>query len=115
MRLRLRAWLSELFAAKRRKAGEDPELFATYFALADEHSEVVERHVDTMVGHLAKIINDGVAARSFADTNVSVAARAVWHATCRYHDPVYAAEWSAPGVPDDFTAVCDLVLLGLGG
>src|SRR5437588_3246049 len=27
--MRLRAWLSELFAAKRRKAGEDPELFAT--------------------------------------------------------------------------------------
>ncbi|GAA3065074.1 hypothetical protein GCM10020000_55990 [Streptomyces olivoverticillatus] len=31
---RLRQWLTTLFAAKRRKAGGDPELFATYMVLA---------------------------------------------------------------------------------
>src|SRR5689334_23685829 len=38
---RLRDWLAALFTAKRRKAGDDPELFATYMVLTGESGEVV--------------------------------------------------------------------------
>ncbi|TVL91927.1 TetR family transcriptional regulator [Streptomyces sp. SAJ15] len=110
---RLRAWLAALFAAKRRKAGDDPELFATYMALVGENSATVEHHIDTMVGQLAAIVESGVERGEFAATDPRRAARAVWDATNRFHDPAYAAEWSGQGIEEAFEAVCELALRGL--
>jgi AcrR family transcriptional regulator len=109
-------WLTTLFEAKRHKAGDDPELFATYTVLASEASDVVERHIEDAVGQLAQIIEAGRDEGVFAADAIgsaSEAARAVFHATARFHDPVYAAEWSRPGVEDDFLTVRALVLRGL--
>ncbi|WP_432588351.1 TetR family transcriptional regulator [Streptomyces sp. HD1123-B1] len=110
---RLRDWLSALFAAKRRKAGDDPELFATYLALVAENSATVARHIETMTGQLATIVESGVARGEFAPRDAHRTARALWDATGRFHDPVYAAEWSDPQVETAFGAVCDLLLNGL--
>jgi AcrR family transcriptional regulator len=110
---RLRAWLSELFAAKRLKAGGDPELFATYMALAHENSDVIDRHIATMVEQIAAIIRDGIAAGEFAPADIPATAQAVWDASLRFHDPAHAADWSQPGIDDAFNAVCDLILRGL--
>ncbi|GGO53171.1 TetR family transcriptional regulator [Streptomyces daqingensis] len=109
-------WLTTLFEAKRHKAGDDPELFATYTVLASEASGVVERHIEDSVGQLAQIIEAGRDEGEFAADAIGSAyeaARAVFHATARFHDPVYAAEWSRPGVEDDFLSVRSLVLRGL--
>jgi AcrR family transcriptional regulator len=111
---RLRRWLAALFAAKRRKALDDPELFATYSVLVGETSAVITEHLDDLVGQLTRIVTDGVAAGEFTAADPAVAARAVFDATARYHDPVYAADWSRPGVDASFAAVCALVLAGLG-
>ncbi|MET7933977.1 TetR family transcriptional regulator [Streptomyces sp. NPDC005322] len=110
---RLRDWLIALFAAKRRKAGDDPELFATYLALAEENSGTVARHVETMVTQLTKIVETGMASGEFTVRDAPSTARALWDATGRFHDPVYAAEWSAPDVDLAFAAVCELLLSGL--
>ncbi|WFB09691.1 TetR family transcriptional regulator [Streptomyces sp. LX-29] len=110
---RLRAWLAALFAAKRRKAGDDPELFATYMALVGENSATVEHHIDTMVGQLATIVASGVATGEFTELDPATTARALWDATNRFHDPAYAAEWSLPEIDGAFAAVCDLLLCGL--
>ncbi|MEU7135334.1 TetR family transcriptional regulator [Streptomyces sp. NPDC046261] len=110
---RLRDWLAALFAAKRRKAGDDPELFATYMVLVGENSGTVERHIETMIGQLARIVAAGVDRGEFAATDPATAARAIWDASNRFHDPAYAAEWSQPGIDAAFDAVCDLVLRGL--
>ncbi|MCQ4043580.1 TetR family transcriptional regulator [Streptantibioticus rubrisoli] len=113
---RLRGWLEALFAAKRAKAGDDPELFATYMVLVGENSEVVARHIDTMVRQVAHIIEEGVDKGELglpADTDPLVAARAVWDATSRFHNPAHAAEWSAEHIRPAFDAVCALVLRGL--
>ncbi|MCX4726704.1 TetR/AcrR family transcriptional regulator [Streptomyces sp. NPDC090052] len=112
---RLTNWLTALFAAKRRKAGGDPELFATFGVLTGESSGVVESHIGALVGQLARIIEDGCAQGEFAPVEVDfpTTARAVFDATGRFHDPVYAAEWSRPGIDGDFTAVQNLLLGGL--
>jgi AcrR family transcriptional regulator len=113
---RLRGWLDALFAAKRAKAGDDPELFATYMVLVGENSEVVSRHIDTMVRQVAHIIEEGVNKGELglpADTDPLVAARAVWDATSRFHNPAHAAEWSGEHIRPAFDAVCALVLRGL--
>ncbi|MFF4155891.1 TetR family transcriptional regulator [Streptomyces sp. NPDC001678] len=110
---RLRDWLAALFAAKRRKAGDDPELFATYMVLVGENSSTVERHIATMIGQLAGIIEGGVGEGEFRPVEPTTAARAVWDASNRFHDPAYAAEWSRPDIETAFEAVCDLVVRGL--
>ncbi|BBJ43948.1 TetR family transcriptional regulator [Streptomyces antimycoticus] len=110
---RLEDWLLTLFAAKRRKAGVDPELFATYLALASENSETVARHVETMLDQLTMIVESGIAGGEFTMRDARATARALWDATTRFHDPVYAPRWSDPDMDLAFAAVCELLVDGL--
>jgi len=111
---RLRRWLDLLIASKRRLARDDPELFATYLALAAEARAVVQAHVGTLVGQLAQIIADGAARGEFTVANPVAAGRAVFDATARFHNPAHAAEWIDPGIDAAFAGVWALVLGGLG-
>jgi AcrR family transcriptional regulator len=110
---RLRRWLDLLVSLKRTKALDDPELFATYIGLAAEAREVVNAHVDMLVGQLARIIRDGVARGEFDVEDPAAAARAVFDATSRFHNPAHAAEWPSPGTDAAFEGVRALVLRGL--
>lgn len=111
---RLRDWFTALFAAKRRKAGDDPQLFATYMVLlTGETSTVVDRHIADLTGQLTEIIQDGVERGEFTSAAPAVTARALFDATGRFHDPCYAGEWEQPGIVAEFEAVVDLVLRGL--
>jgi AcrR family transcriptional regulator len=114
---RLGRWLDGLFAAKRRKAASDPELFATYMVLVQESSGTVARHIEEMVGQIARIVADGSARGEFTlpAADAPTAARAVWDAACRFHDPVYAPDWSAPTIDTAYASVRTLVLRGLTG
>ncbi|MDX3517501.1 TetR/AcrR family transcriptional regulator [Streptomyces scabiei] len=110
---RLRAWLSALFAAKRRKAGDDPELFATYRVLTDENGEAVGAHIADLTGQLTGVVRAGADAGVFAAADPAATARAVFHATARFHDPSYAPVWRQPDIEAQFEAVVDLVVRGL--
>jgi AcrR family transcriptional regulator len=110
---RLERWLDGLVQAKRRKALEDPELFATYIELAAGAREVVKAHVETLVEQLARIVTDGVAAGDFIAETPRVAARAAFDATSRFHNPAHAPEWSDPQIDPAYEAVRSLVLRGL--
>ncbi|MBL1104844.1 TetR family transcriptional regulator [Streptomyces sp. 5-8] len=112
-RQRLRDWLAALFAAKRHKAGDDPELFATYTVLTDELGGVVFEHIADLTGQLTRIITAGAGSGDFSVPDPAAAARAVFQATGRFHDPCYAREWTAPGIDEEFTAVVDLLVRGL--
>jgi AcrR family transcriptional regulator len=113
---RLGRWLDGLFAAKRRKAIGDPEMFATFMVLAGENSDTVTRHIAHMTEQLGRILSDGAARGEFVlPASVPVTARAVWDATCRFHDPVYSAEWSDPAIDTAYAAARALVLRGLTG
>jgi AcrR family transcriptional regulator len=106
---RLRQWFEALMAAKRRKVLDDPEMFATYFRLASDAREVVQAHVDELVGQIARIIEDGVKSGAFTVKDPEVAAKAVFDATARFHHPTHAAEWTDPGVDAAFEGVWALV------
>ncbi|MGW9023572.1 TetR family transcriptional regulator [Streptomyces sp. NPDC055722] len=110
---RLRDWFRGLFEAKRHKAGDDPELFATFTVLADENSQVVDQHLEDLTGQLMEIVRDGAASGAFTAADPATTARALFHATGRFHDPSYHREWSRPGIDDQFEAVLDLLLRGL--
>ncbi|GAB1335505.1 TetR family transcriptional regulator [Streptomyces sp. E-15] len=110
---RLRDWLAALFAAKRHKAGDDPELFATYTVLVDELGDVVREHIADLTGQLTGIIAAGAGSGTFQVSDPALAARAVFQATGRFHDPCYARDWVLPGIEEEFTAVVDLLVRGL--
>ncbi|MFI7497759.1 TetR family transcriptional regulator [Streptomyces sp. NPDC049687] len=110
---RLRDWLAALFEAKRRKAGDDPELFATYMVLSEESGEVVGEHLADLTGQLTRIIEAGAGAGAFTAPDPATEARAVFQATGRFHDPGYFEVWERPEADADFTALVDLLLRGL--
>ncbi|MDO0915131.1 TetR family transcriptional regulator [Streptomyces sp. DT2A-34] len=110
---RLRAWFEGLFAAKRRKAGDDPELFATFSVLAAESGGVVDEHIADLTGQLTRIVRAGVDAGTFTAADPATTARALFHATGRFHDPCSAREWEQPGVEGELAAVLDLLVRGL--
>jgi AcrR family transcriptional regulator len=110
---RLQRWLDLLVRSKRTKALDDPELFATYIELAAEARGVVNAHVDTLVGQLARIVSNGVARGEFEVTDTAAVAHAVFDATSRFHNPAHAAEWSSPGIDAAYEGVRALVLRGL--
>ncbi|WP_431681593.1 TetR family transcriptional regulator [Kitasatospora sp. KL5] len=112
---RLHRWLATLFAAKRQKALEDPEMFATYMALVGEVSTTVEAHIETLVAQIRAIVEDGVRRGEFRDTPAGPVARSVFLATAHFHDPAHAAEWSRPTAEADFEALWSLLLEGLRG
>jgi AcrR family transcriptional regulator len=110
---RLERWLDGLVEAKRRRALDDPELFATYVELTADSREVVKAHVERLVEQLASVIADGVAQREFVTGDSMAAARAVFDATSRFHNPAHAAEWGDPQIDVAYEGVRSLVLRGL--
>lgn len=112
-RERLHRWFGQLISLKRQKVLDDPELFATYSAIAQEAQGVVQAHVETLVRQLTQIIEDGVDRQEFKVADAHEAAKAVFSATIRFHHPVHAAEWGYPDIDADFAQVWRLVLAGL--
>lgn len=110
---RLRRLYGTLIALKRRRAAEDPELFAAYRALAAETPGLAEAHVAGLVEVTARVIRDGVQDGAFRAVDPADAGRAVLHATSRFHHPAHAAEWTDPSIDADFEAVWRLVMDGL--
>ncbi|MEV0235932.1 TetR family transcriptional regulator [Nonomuraea sp. NPDC050786] len=110
---RLRTWLHAVLAVKQAKIREDPELFAAYGILAAAHSTVATDHVADLLGQLAAIIADGAADGSFRTDDAEATARAVFHATAKFHHLAHAAEWQNPGIGTELDEVCTLLLEGL--
>lgn len=110
---RLKAWFDALIAAKRRRCLDEAELFATYVGLAADAREVVKAHVDTLVDQIARIIADGIKSGAFTVKDAKVAARSVFDATARFHNPAHAAEWTDPGIEKAFEGVWSLLRAAL--
>jgi hypothetical protein len=102
-----------MFSIKHKKVCDDPEMFATYLALAQEAREVVKAHKDRLVGQIAHILADGVKQGAFQVTDIEASARALFDATSRFHHPAHAEEWSDPALPARIDALLALLLKSL--
>lgn len=111
---RLRQLLDALIAVKRRRAAEDPELFAAFRTLAEGARSVVAAYLDQVVGLAAGIVRAGVAEGTFRPVEPVAAARALLLATSRFHHPAHAAEWADPAIDAAFEDVWRLLMDGLG-
>ena len=111
--LRLRKLIDALIAVKRRRAANDPELFAAYMTLAADAKSVIAAHIDEMVGQVAKVIASGVEEGSFRTVDPVAAGRAVLIATSKFHHPAHAAEWADPAMDASLEDVWRLLMDGL--
>lgn len=112
---RLESWVVALVAAKRRKVLEDPEMFATYQAVAAAARDVVEAHRAALRGQLVSIIADGVASGEFAETNAAEAASAVFDATARFHHPAHVRDAAGRDEAEEEKALRRVVRLLVAG
>ncbi|GAB1544644.1 TetR family transcriptional regulator [Scytonema sp. NUACC21] len=110
---RLHRWFEQLMTLKRQKVLDDPQLFATYSAIAEEARGVVQAHVDELVQQLAQIVDSGISSQEFKVADSHKAAKAIFDATIRFHHPAHATEWSNPDINTDFAQVWRLILAGL--
>ncbi|KQM18218.1 hypothetical protein ASE49_08270 [Novosphingobium sp. Leaf2] len=108
---RLRGWVHGLIAVKLDKLASDPELFATYNALAEASRDVIAEHVSHLREQVAAIIADGVKSGEFKVNDISRAARAIHEGTSRFQHPYFVTRGDAR--PDGVEAVMDLLIAGL--
>jgi AcrR family transcriptional regulator len=110
---RLERWFRALFAAKRERVCDDPEMFETYLTLAREACKTVRAHKEGLVDQVAAILADGVKQGVFDVTDTKATARAVYDATIRYQHPAHAEEWKDADLPARVDALLALLLRGL--
>ncbi len=108
---RLRDWVGQLIAIKEQKFRDDPELFATYNALAEASRSVIAEHVDHLRAQLAEIIADGVVRGEFKVKDVTRAAQAIHEGTTRFQHPYFVTR--AAKRSDGTDVVMDLLIAGL--
>jgi AcrR family transcriptional regulator len=110
---RLRRLIDALIDVKRRRADDDPELFAAYRTLAADAQSVVAAHVDELVRLAAMVIRSGVREGAFRSVDPVATGRAVLFATSRFHHPAHAAEWGDPAIDAEYNDVWQLLMNGL--
>jgi AcrR family transcriptional regulator len=110
---RLRRLFDALIALKRRRAADDPELFAAYRTLAADAKSVVAAHLEELVGLAAMIIRSGVKEGTFRTVDSEAVGRAVLFATSRFHHPAHAPEWVDPAIHATYGDVWRLLMGGL--
>jgi AcrR family transcriptional regulator len=110
---RLRRLIDTLIAIKRRRAAEDPELFAAYRTLAVDAQSVVAAHINELVELASTVIRSGIKEGTFRSVDPVAAGRAVLFATSRFHHPAHAAEWADPAVDVAYKDVWQLLMDGL--
>jgi AcrR family transcriptional regulator len=110
---KLERWLRTMISIKHQKLSEDPEMFETYLTLAREACEVVKAHKDGLVDQIAQILSEGVQQGVFQVSDLKTSARALFDATCRFHHPAHADEWSDPQLGARIDALLALLLRGL--
>ncbi|HSZ59868.1 MAG TPA: TetR family transcriptional regulator [Tepidisphaeraceae bacterium] len=110
---RLRKLFDTLIATKRRRAADDPELFAAYRTLAQGAESIVAAHVEELIDLAATIIRTGVKEGTFRTIDPLPAGRAVLLATSKFHHPAHAAEWTDPAIDAAYNDVWKLLMDGL--
>jgi AcrR family transcriptional regulator len=110
---KLDRWLRALFAAKQTRVLEDPEMFATYLALAQEACKTVRGHRECLSDQLALILSDGVKQGAFQIADVKGTALSILDASSRFYHPAHADEWKDPQLGTRIDALIALLLRGI--
>jgi len=109
---RLRCMFDALIAVKRRKAAEDPEVFAAYRTLAADAQSAVAAHVAELIELAAEIIRTGQVDGTIRAVDPEKTGRSLLLATSRFHHPVHAEEWNDPAVDQAYDDLWHVLMHG---
>ncbi|MEJ8547522.1 TetR/AcrR family transcriptional regulator [Brevibacillus borstelensis] len=101
----LQAYIWTLIQLKQHYAREDAELFKIYAKVTEDSAELVSRHIGIIIEQMSEIISRGPIKTNRPDQ----LARAVFHATMRFHHPAHAYEWKSAAIEDEFLEVWGLI------
>lgn len=105
----IRTYIQTLIEQKHYYAREDAEMFEMYAKVTAESTDLIARHLEQIFTQLTEIIlRNGNLSEEPAKL-----ARAVFHATSRFHHPAHAYEWKSPTIHSEFTDVWELLEQGL--
>jgi len=110
---RLRHFFDALMAMKRRRATEDPELFAAYRTLSADAQPIITAHIEELISLVAAMIQAGITEGAFRSIDAAATARSVLLATSRFHHPAHAPEWLDPAIDESFDHIWQLLMAGL--
>src|SRR5258708_29472566 len=110
---RLRRLIDALVVVKRRRAADDPELFAAYRTMSAHAQSHVAAHIEELIKLAAMVIRSGVKEGTLRAVDPVAAARAVLFATTKFHHPAHAAEWADPAIDAAYNDVWQLLMNGL--
>lgn len=110
---RLRLWMDTLIQAKRNYVLEDPEMFTMYTNVTMDAVEMIDTHVNLLIGQIARIIDQGMRDGEFKAGQPQSVARAFFLATSPFHHPAHAYQWRSNGIEAEFDSVWALLLSGM--
>ncbi|NKE44415.1 TetR/AcrR family transcriptional regulator [Roseomonas frigidaquae] len=112
---RIAQYIRTLAGLKRQKVLGDPELFAAYHLLAEEHRDAVAAHVATLRRHLATILRQGQAQGAWSLADPEATATLLLEATLRFHHPHHVREQAGDtGAEARLDALLAVLVRGLG-
>jgi AcrR family transcriptional regulator len=110
---RLKAWLRALAEAKRKKALDDPEMFAVYNSITTLAHDVVAAHVAHLHEDIAEILRDGARENAWRIGDAEKSAALILNATARFHHPAMVALDEGKSDLKQLDALSDLLIAGL--
>ncbi|ANS76780.1 TetR family transcriptional regulator [Paenibacillus yonginensis] len=108
----LKAYIQRLFQMKREFSLHDSEMFKMYAEVTEAAVDLIAEHISQICGHLAAIVQAGIDKGQIRPGEPDKLARALFHATARFHHPAHAYEWKEPGIDNDFEQVWGLLAEG---
>lgn len=99
--IKLTDWINQLRTTKRQRHLDDPEIFALYVEITGQLRDEVTRHIEHLLDHLQKIIEEGKAQGIFHVSDTRLAAKFVLSSTSRLHHPNFVA---SPDYPSEVEA-----------
>lgn len=109
----LKSYLLKLISLKQKNAHSDPEMFKMYAEVTAESSEIIDKHITSIIKQINFVIENGIKSKTFKWVeDMNDFSRSLFHATARFHHPSHAYEWKNKNIGEEFEKVWILITQG---
>jgi AcrR family transcriptional regulator len=89
---KIHEWFQKLYSAKREKVLNDPELYKSFNAAAEQRKEFYTRHLTHAYSQLTRLVEEAVAKKKLAKYPVARTVVLLLEATAGFHNPNLVAQ-----------------------